>query len=289
MNIKFKAMKLRYHISMFVLFVSCMAGCQKSVNGPAISGAEINFFNAADGIFIFPGVKAVYIDKLDTTQADPIQFSSKSAAGETFPALINAGAGGVTSVLYMKQTAGTHRFIFTNGNKRVVADTTLNLSAGSKNTFYAYDEPGKLLYRCRIMHIAENEASVADQCRFRLIHLGSDLGDMNCFFILEDGSRVFPANLPVSMKYGTHTNFITINEQVVGKDGNAYLQFFSGTDTATVRATATIPYRNGRSYAIVVSGLTAIKFVQYEDPVNPGSIRTVQLNASITARVRAIN
>ncbi|HMI02477.1 MAG TPA: hypothetical protein VK541_08355 [Pedobacter sp.] len=282
-------MKLQHHIILSVLFIFCMAGCQKSVNGPVTSGAEVNFFNAADGIFIFPGVKAVYMDKLDTTQADPIRFSNKSAAGETFPALINAGPDGVTSVLYMKQIAGSHRFIFTNGNKRVVADTTLNLTAGSKNTFYAYDDPDKLLSRCRIMHIVENEVPVKDQCRFRLLHLGGDLGGMNCFFILEDGTRVFPANLPVDMKYGAHTNFITIDPKVAGKDGNAYLQFFSGTDTATVKATATIPYRNGRSYAVVVSGLAEMKFVQYQDPANPGSIKTIQLNPAITARVRTLN
>lgn len=282
-------MKLRHYIILSILFVSGMAGCTKTDNGLAAPGAAINFFNAAEGIFAFSGIKPVYVDEIDTSRLSPVQFTNKSAGGETFPSPPGTGPGGTVPVLYMNQTPGTHRFIFTNGNKQTVADTTFTVAEGSKNTFYAFDDPDNLLYHCRILQIVENEAAAPDQCLFRLLHLSSDLGEMNCFFILEDGSRVFPANLPLNMKYGTHTNFMSIDEDVVGQDGNAYLQFFSGTDTATVKATATIPYRKSRSYAVVVSGLTNMKFVQYTDPTNPASTRTIQLNASISARVRIIN
>lgn len=282
-------MKLQHYIFLFILLVPGLSACEKSDKDAGVAGTEVNFFNTADGIFTFPGTKAVYVDKLDTMQSDPIQFSGRSPAGETFPALAFAGPGGTASVLYMRQTPGTHRFIFTNGEKQVVADTTVNLTDNSKNTFYVYDDPDQLLSHCMIMHIIENSTNTPDKCQFRLLHLSSDLGEMNCFFILEDGSRFFAANLPAKMKSGTHTDFISIDKQVVGKDGNAYLQFFSGTDTTGVKATATIPYREGRSYAIVVSGLANMKYVQYKDPADPGNPRTVLLNASISARVRTVN
>lgn len=285
-------MKRTYHIVIgivVVLMITCIS-CKKSAEEIA-PGAEVNFFSAAEGIFCFPGFKPLYVDVVDTTLSEQMQFFTRTMTGETFPSLISGGPGpsGTAPVLHVRQSAGTHRFVFMNAKKYVVADTSFNMEAGVKHTFYVYDDPDSLLYHCHVMHIAENKLPDPNESRFRLLHLSSDLGLMNCYFVMEDGSKRFPANLPVNMEYGTHSDFISLPDSVVGKDGNAYLQFFAGTDTTKVKATATIPFRKGRSYAIVVSGLTNLKYVQYKDPVNPGNETIVQLNASIAARVRTIN
>jgi hypothetical protein len=276
------------YIGIFIITAITLISCKRSEND-ILPGAEVNFFSAADGIFGFAGQKAIYIDKIDTNEVDPNKFTARTPTGETFPSLSSAGPSGTAIVLYVKQAPGNHRFYFTNGKKYLVADTTFDLTAGSKHSFYVYDDPDSLLYRCRVLHLIENGPAPVNESRFRLLHFSSDLGQMNSYFVMEDGSRRFPANLPTNLKYGNYSDYITLDESVVGKDGNAYLQFFSGTDTATVKATATIPYRKGRSYAVVVSGLANTKFVQYNDPANPGNTTSVQLNASIAARVRIIN
>ncbi|MRG43513.1 hypothetical protein GFS24_00220 [Chitinophaga sp. SYP-B3965] len=270
------------------IFAFTLVACNslKEADSDITPDASINYFNAAEGITALPGTKAVYMDVMDTTQTDPVQFTDKTTAGETFPALTSTGPSGTVSILSMMQPSGTHRFIYTNGRKRILADTTFDLTAGGKHTFYAYDDADSLLYRCRILHIVENTSAGADECRFRLLHLSSDLGEMNCYYIKDDGTKVFPASLPSNIKYGNYSDLIKLDTAIVGEDGNAYLQFFTGTDTATVKATATIPYRNGRSYAVVVKGLVNQKFLAYEDAA--GSV-SVQLSAGILARVRIIN
>lgn len=274
-------------IAIFIVAVSALFSCKKSEN-EILPGAEVNFFNAADGIFSFPGIKGIYLDKMDTARFDATRFLTRTITGETFPALGSLGPSGTVPTLYMRQSPGQHRLFFTNGKKYLLADTTVDLTPGKKYNFYVYDDPDNLLYRCRILHLAEDKMPVANESRFRLLHFSSDLGKMNCYFIMEDGSRRFPASLPVNLEYGGYSDFITLDESVVGADGNAYLQFYAGTDTTSAKATATIPYRKGHSYAIVVSGLTNTKFVQYTDPAT-GSTTSVQLNSSISARVRAIN
>lgn len=273
------------------IFALLLIACNplKESDDDVSPGVEVNYFNAAEGIFYFPGPKAVYVDVMDTTDTAPIQFTGRTSAGETYPSLTGTGPSGTVILLSMIQPSGLHRFIYTNGKKQVLADTAFDLTVGAKHTFYAYDDADSLLYHCRILHIAEHISAGAAECRFRLLHLSSDLGEMNCYFIKENGTRAFPANLPSKITYGSYSDFITMDTTVVGQDGNAYLQFFTGTDTATVKATATIPYSKGRSYAIVVKGLAGEKFIQYKDPADPDHPVQVKLNASIVARVRAIN
>lgn len=269
------------------IFALLLAACNPSEKADINPAADVNYYNASEGISAFPGMKAVYIDVVDTTEINPVQFTDRTATGETFPSLPAAGVSGTVSILSMQQSSGSHRFIYTNGKKRILADTTFYLAPGEKHTFYAYDDPDSLLYRCRILHLKENTSAADDECRFRILHFSYDLGEMNCYFIKEDGTKVFPANLPQMIVYGAYSDFIKIDTTVVGKEGNAYLQFFSGSDTATVRATATIPYHAGRSYAVVVRGLVTPRYVQYTDPADPEHPLQLQLNAGIVARVRA--
>ncbi|RPD41182.1 DUF4397 domain-containing protein [Chitinophaga barathri] len=278
-------MKSHHYILAFLL-VACNPS--KEADSITTPDASVNYFNASEGISIFPGIKAVYVDVMDTTKVNPIQFTGVTSIGETYPALQSPGPSGTAGILPLRQSPGMHRFIYTNGKKQVLADTTFNLTPGEKHTFYAYDDADSLLHRSHVLHIVENTSAGEDECRFRLLHLSSDFGELHCYYIKEDGTKVFPSSLPQKMKHGSYSDFIQVDTSAVGTDGNAYLQFFTGTDTATARATATIPYRKGRSYAVVVKGIVTQKYVPYKDPASPDPI-FVQVYANVLARVRTIN
>ncbi|HWZ58341.1 MAG TPA: DUF4397 domain-containing protein [Gemmatimonadaceae bacterium] len=266
-------------VGVSALVVGACGGSRNPLATPAET--QFNFHTASIGLGNWPcgcsyvPYDFIYIDQFDTTRTDDPYFNG---AFDSYPIDPNAHSGIplFERIEYMREAAGAHRFRFTNFNHGVVVDTTLALAASANTVIYLTDSIG---VRYHVMLVDESTPGPANSVRMRVLNLSPDAGPVSAYVVASSGTFLW-SNLPQQVAYGTISPYVTVDPSVVASDGNVYLKFFGGTDTAQTVAAATVPFTPGRSYHVVVEGLVSPHVVSY-----PGAV-SVTVNPSVTAHVR---
>ncbi len=182
------------------LFVVAGTACDKSHNPLAGSPeSQLSLYTASIGLANSQVVDSVpchlataacnddfvYVDTYDTTRTD-YPFFTPGIAGQyyypywaypTDPAEQFAVA--VPERLeYMRESAGLHRFRFTDVRHSVVADSSFTLSAGASTVLYLTDS---LLAYYRVLAIDESTPGPADRVQLRVLNLSPDAGPLNAY------------------------------------------------------------------------------------------------------------
>lgn len=265
--------------------VACTSTRDPLAVGPQ---TNINFWSASVALLTWPRSPTypppydfVYIDSYDTSRTDVPNLWNGS-----FPFDPTQDGSGLpyTRVLYMHLAAGSHRLRFTNPERAVIVDTTLGLGGNQNTVLYLTDS---LQHNMHVVAVDESAPGVAGAVRIRVVQLSPDVGPLGAF-VFSDTGTVVRSNLPQAVAYDSVTPYIVLDPSLASSDGNVYVSFFAGGDSANVVATAVVPFSVNRSYHVVVEGLANPETFTYPDPANPGQTITDPLAPSIAAYVRAV-
>jgi hypothetical protein len=278
-----------------VIALAALAACNTSKTPTALGPeTQVNFYSASLGLVSAPcatpptctSYNAIYYDRYDTTRTDHPYFFG-TTVGLDYPVDPLQPIPGVPPFerpLYFRLPAGTHRFWFANGAGTVVADTALPLGASRRTLLYFVDS---LATNYRVLTLDETTTGPSSGVRFRVLNLSPDAGPVGVYALGDSGQNVW-SNLPQQVAYGTVTPYVTLDSALTLTDGNVYLEFFSGIDTANTIATAVVPYLSGRSYHVVVEGTVTQETLNYPNPTQPGQFTPVTVNPTIAAKLRAV-
>lgn len=247
----------------------------------ALANASVAYPPAAGSACCFD---YIYVDTFDTTHVNDPYFTP--GIGVPYPVdPVFDPILGLEHVNFQNFPSGTHRFRFTDNTHTVIADTTLSLATGHRTMVYLNDSLSPSHYR--VMALDETGTVAATGIRVRVINFSPDEGPVSVYVLGDTGQFVF-ANLPQQTPFDSVTPYVALDSSLALADGNIYLKFFAGTDTASTLATAIVPAASGRSYHVIFEGNASVETLTYPNIGWPNQQTQLQIAPRLSARVREI-
>ena len=181
--------------------------------------AYVNFYNAAEALTVNVSLRTdnmVYIN--DSVRTEIFSYPSFDA-GKTdkrqYPEYFQPHSPvvppgiGYDPVLWLPMQAGEYKFIYTSGAKEFLKDTTCLLNGkGAFHTFYLTESP-EADNSYKIVVVPENPPLNTGRVNLRVVHLGTDAGELSFKRITAQGAE--EQGLPQKVPFGTYSEHVAID------------------------------------------------------------------------------